>query len=70
MITLDGYTIMQFPLENKIVISLPQTVSTLTNTVTPVVNRRKIITDNEEAALLVAIKGMFEWTSEVKNNKE
>ena len=70
MTTLDGYTIMQFPLENKIVISLPQTVSTLTNTVTPVVNRRKIITDNEEAALLVAIKGMFEWTPEVKNNKE
>lgn len=70
MTTLDGYTIMQFPLENKIVISLPQTMSTLTNTVTPVVNRRKIITDNEEAALLVAIKGMFEWTPEVKNNKE
>ena len=70
MTTLDGYTIMQLPLENKIVISLPQTVSTLTNTVTPVANRRKTITDNEEAALLVAIKGMFEWTPEVKNNKE
>ena len=60
MTVIDGYIIVQYPNENKIVIVLPQTASTITNTITPIVKRRRMITQDEEAALLVAVKGMFE----------
>ena len=56
----DGYTITQYPTKNRIIITLPQTLETLTNTVTQVSNRRNKLTDAEEAALLVAVKAMFE----------
>lgn len=60
MITSDGYTITQYPTKNAIVITLPQRWDTLTNTVVPVSGRRATLTDAEEAALLVAVKAMFE----------
>ena len=60
MTTSDGYTIIQYPLQNRIVIFLPQTLDTLTNTVDKVTSRRHRLTDAEEAALLVAVKAMFE----------
>ena len=68
MITSDGYTIIQYPTKNKIVIMLPQKWDTLTNTLTPISDRRISLTDAEEAALLVAVKAMFEnGKNEVKN---
>ena len=60
MTTSNGYTIIQYPTKNKIVITLPQRWNTLTNTFTPISDRRIALTDAEEAALLVAIKAMFE----------
>lgn len=60
MTTSDGYGITQYPTRNAIVITLPQRQDTLTNTVVPVSGRRIALTDAEEAALLVAVKAMFE----------
>lgn len=60
MTTSGGYTIIQYPTRNAIVITLPQKWDTLTNTVVPISNRRIALTDAEEAALLVAVKAMFE----------
>ena len=60
MIIIDGYTITQYTTKNKIIITLPQTLRTITNTVTQVSNRRNKLTDAEEAALLIAVKAMFE----------
>lgn len=60
MIINDGYTITQYAHQNKIVIILPQTIHTLTNTVTPTVQRRVELSDNELAAILVAVKAMYE----------
>lgn len=60
MTTNDGYTINQYPTKNCIVITLPQRWDTLTNTFVPVLGRRIALTDAEEAALLVAVKAMFE----------
>lgn len=56
----DGYTIQQYPEKNAIVITLPQRWDSLTNTLVPVSDRRATLTDLEEAALLVAVKAMFE----------
>lgn len=60
MTTSDGYTIIQYPTKNKIVIMLPQKWDTLTNTLTLVSDRRLALTDTEEAALLMAVKAMLE----------
>ena len=60
MTIIDGYTITQHPNRNYIIITLPQRTDTVTNTVSPLSNRRKRLTDKEEAALLVAVRGMFE----------
>ena len=60
MTTSDGYTIEQYPEKNAIVITLPQRWDTLTNTIVPVSDRRETLTDLEEAALLAAVKAMFE----------
>ena len=58
MTVIDGYSITQYG--NQIVITLPQTWDTLTTTVTPIADRRKVLTDLEEAALLTAVKAMLE----------
>ena len=60
MTVIDGYSIMQYVTRNQIVITLPQTWDTLANTVAPIADRRKVLTDLEEAALLTAVKAMFE----------
>lgn len=60
MTVIDGYTITQYTTRNVITITLPQRQDTLTNTFVPVSDRRIALTDAEEAALLVAVKAMFE----------
>lgn len=60
MTVIDGYSITQYVARNQIVITLPQTRDTLTNTVAPIADRRKVLTDLEEAALLTAVKAMYE----------
>lgn len=60
MIVLDDYSIEELISKNQIIINLPQTQSTLTNTVTPIVERRTRLTDQELTAILVAVKAMYE----------
>lgn len=60
MTVIDGYSITQYVTQNQIVITLPQMLDTLTNTIDTIANRRKELTDLEEAALLIAVKAMFE----------
>ena len=60
MIVMDGYTIEYYQSRNKIEIVMPQTVTTMTNTVEMVSNRRTDITELELKAILVAVKAMVE----------
>lgn len=60
MTTSDGYIIIQYTTKNAIVITLPQRLDTMTNTFTPISDRRRALSNAEEAALLVAVKAMFE----------
>ena len=51
----DGYSIQQYPNQNKIEITLPQTMVTMTTTVSPVENRKIVLTEKEEAILLMMV---------------
>lgn len=64
MIICDGYAIEQYPLQNRIVVALPQTADTIQDTQTMPQNRRVKLTSNELTAILVAVKGMYEWKGE------
>ena len=61
MIVMDDYTIEQYPERNSIVITMPQTFTTVQSTSDKVVDRRVCLTQNELTAILVAVKGMFEY---------
>lgn len=60
MIVCDGYSIEQYISQNKVVITLPQTVHTVQETNTMPQNRRVELTSSELTAILVAVKGMYE----------
>lgn len=60
MIIIDGYSIEYYANSNRIEIILPQTMRTLTNTVSMVTNRRTDITSDELSAILVVVKAMLE----------
>lgn len=64
MIYVDGYSIEQYPQQNRLVITLPQTVHTVQDTQAILQNRRVKLTSNELTAILVAVKGMYEWKGE------
>ena len=68
MIVCDGYSIEQYPLQNRVVINLPQTVQTVQDTHTMPQNRRVELASNELTAILVAVKGMYEWKGEEDEN--
>lgn len=68
MIVIDGYSIEQYALQNRVVITLPQTVHTVQDTRTIPQNRRVKLTSNELTAILVAVKGMYEWKGEEDEN--
>ena len=70
MTTNDGYTIIQYPTKNAIVITLPQRWDSLTNTFVPVSDRRKCLSDTEEAALLATVKAMFENGARMDGEEE
>lgn len=65
MITCDDYSIEQYPLQNRIVITLPPTDYTVQDTQMLPQNRRVMLTSNELTAILVAVKGMYEWKCEM-----
>lgn len=52
MIVSDGYSAEYYPQRNQIVITMPQTMRTITNTVKMVTNRKVDISD-EDLCLLV-----------------
>ena len=52
IISQDGYAIEYYKKRNQIVITMPQTMQTLTNTVSMVRNRRIDFTDADLAILL------------------
>lgn len=64
MMAYDGYSIEQYPLQNKVVITLPPTIHTTQDMPVKPRNRRVELTMNELLAILVAIKGMLEWKEE------
>lgn len=59
MLTSNGYTLVYYKNRNKIVIELPQTSKTLTNTLEPVVDRRVDVEEKELAILLSATQAIF-----------
>ena len=64
MLTSEGYSIRYEPKNNRIVVDLPQTITTLTNTVAMVSNRRTHITTDEEMIILQVVKSIMERKEE------
>ena len=60
MIASDGYTIEFYKNTNRIEISLPQTIATISNTVAMISNRRASLTDEELSVILAMVKALFE----------
>lgn len=60
MIYIDGYSLIYFPKRNTIKIVMPQTMTTITNTVEMVSNRKTILTEAEEIAILSVVKAIVE----------
>ena len=52
IITDDGYSIEQYPQKNQIIISLPQTDGSLTNTIGMVSNRKPNLSTSELTLVL------------------
>ncbi len=59
MLTSNGYNLIYYKKRNQIVISLPQTWKTLTNTLEPVVDRKVDVEDKDLAILLTAVQAIF-----------
>ena len=60
MIISDGYTIEFYPKANRIEICLPQTMTTISNTVRMVSNRRINLTDGELSAILAVVRTILD----------
>ena len=59
LITDDGYSLTYNKGANQLVICLPQTMRTLSNTVAIVTNRRFELTTEEEALILNTVRFVF-----------
>lgn len=64
-IIVDGYTIEMHTKLNFIVITLPQTFETLTNTVAPIAKRRVSLSQSELLNVLLNVKDMLEGNDEI-----
>ncbi len=60
MIVSDGYTAEYYRKRNEIVITLPQTLDTLTSTSAPIASRKTTVTSDELAVILEVVKKMME----------
>ena len=60
MICSGGYSLTYFPKRNTIEIVMPQTMTTLTNTVAMVSNRKTVLTVEEETVILSVVKAIVE----------
>lgn len=68
MIKSDGYSLTYYVDLNKIVIILPQTMQTLTNTVAMVSNRKTELTAEEEAAILAVVRAIMDGGADDGNS--
>ena len=59
IISESGYSIIQNVSTNTITIGLPQTIDTFCNTTSPVVDRKRMLTESEEAVLLQFVIQLF-----------
>ena len=64
MIICEGYAIEQYPLQNRIVIALPQTADTIQDTRTMPQNRRVKLSSEELTEILFVVKRMYERRGE------
>lgn len=64
MIVSDGYSLNYDKGKNRIVILLPQTMETLTNTIDAVTDRRIDINESEQSLILNVVKAVMERRSE------
>lgn len=60
MIYSDGYSLTYFPKRNVIEIVMPQTITTLTNTVGMLSKRKTVLTAEEETVILSVVKAILE----------
>lgn len=60
----DGYTARYYKKDNRIVINLPQTMVTMTNTIEPVVSRKVEISEEELSSFVALAKLVFEGRNE------
>lgn len=60
MVVLDGYSIEHYRNRNQIVITMPQTVETLTNTASIVRNRKTDFSDSDLVLLLEMVRYICE----------
>ena len=60
MIFLDNYSLIYEKKKNRVIINLPQTAITVVDTVSPVVNRKIDVKDEELFGILFATKLTFE----------
>ena len=60
IITADGYSLTYYADHNKIVIILPQTIKSLTNTVAMVTNRKTELTEEEQATILAVVRAIMD----------
>lgn len=59
MLTNNGYSLVYYKNRNQIVIGLPQTWQTLTNTTGPVIDRRTDVKESELMCLLQVVQVLF-----------
>jgi hypothetical protein len=60
ILTGDGYAVEYYEKQNRIIISLPQTTGTLTNTMDDVRNRKTKLTNIDLALFLYLARYIFE----------
>ena len=68
MIYSDGYSLTYFPKRNTIEIVMPHTMTTLTNTVAMVSNRKTVLTEEEETVILSVVKAIVERRTDGAND--
>ena len=59
MIVIGDYSIEQHIQQNQIIVTLPQTIETITNTTIPFSYRKTKLTDAELAVILLSVMGMY-----------
>lgn len=67
MASSEGYSLIYHKGKNQIIITLPQTNETPTNTVEPPVKRKLDMNEAEAALLLGMVKSFFNYSKESSN---